>query len=144
MDITHLTPDAEGSIEWPSFSNDKKAVVTLGAFDGMHLGHQAVIKRVVELAHQHDAFSVVILFDPRPAFVHGWVISHHGEEPAVQNVDAEALTSVAWTMCWWCTTRWPSQLCHTFSSLADSPASWVCARWSLGRMPPWARVEKVM
>ena len=26
MDITHLTPDAEGSIEWPSFSNDKKAV----------------------------------------------------------------------------------------------------------------------
>ena len=48
MDITHLTPDAEGSIEWPSFSNDKKAVVTLGAFDGMHLGHQAVIKRVVE------------------------------------------------------------------------------------------------
>lgn len=72
MDITHLTPDAEGSIEWPSFSNDKKAVVTLGAFDGMHLGHQAVIKRVVELAHQHDAFSVVILFDPRPAFVHGW------------------------------------------------------------------------
>ena len=59
MDITHLTPDAEGSIEWPSFSNDKKAVVTLGAFDGMHLGHQAVIKRVVELAHQHDAFSVV-------------------------------------------------------------------------------------
>ena len=34
MDITHLTPDAEGSIEWPSFSNDKKAVVTLGAFDG--------------------------------------------------------------------------------------------------------------
>lgn len=94
MDITHLTPDAEGSIEWPSFSNDKKAVVTLGAFDGMHLGHQAVIKRVVELAHQHDAFSVVILFDPRPAFVHSWVISHHGEEPAVQNVDAEALTSV--------------------------------------------------
>ena len=55
--------------------------MTLGAFDGMHLGHQAVIKRVVELAHQHDAFSVVILFDPRPAFVHGWAASHHGEEP---------------------------------------------------------------
>ena len=57
MDITHLTPDAEGSIEWPSFSNDKKAVVTLGAFDGMHLGHQAVIKRVVELAHSCTAGS---------------------------------------------------------------------------------------
>ena len=60
MDITYLTPDAEGSVEWPTFSNDKKAVVTLGAFDGMHLGHQAVVKRVVELAHQHDAFSCSI------------------------------------------------------------------------------------
>ena len=94
MDITYLTPDAEGSVEWPTFSNDKKAVVTLGAFDGMHLGHQAVVKRVVELAHQHDAFSIVILFDPRPAFVHGWAAVHNGEEPAEQNVDAEALTSV--------------------------------------------------
>ena len=76
--VGHVTKD--GSIAWPSFSNDKKAVVTLGAFDGMHLGHQAVINRVVELAHRHDAFSIVILFDPRPAFVHGWAGAHNGEE----------------------------------------------------------------
>lgn len=94
MEITHLTPDAEGSIAWPSFSNDKKAVVTLGAFDGMHLGHQAVINRVVELAHRHDAFSIVILFDPRPAFVHGWTGAHNGEEPTQSNVDADALTGI--------------------------------------------------
>ena len=94
MEITHLTPDAEGSIAWPSFSNDKKAVVTLGAFDGMHLGHQAVINRVVELAHRHDAFSIVILFDPRPAFVHGWAGAHNGEEPTQSNVDADALTGI--------------------------------------------------
>lgn len=94
MEITHLTPDAEGSIAWPSFSNDKKAVVTLGAFDGMHLGHQAVINRVVELAHRHDAFSIVILFDPRPAFVHGWAGAYNGEEPTQSNVDADALTGI--------------------------------------------------
>ncbi|PJM79431.1 bifunctional riboflavin kinase/FMN adenylyltransferase [Bifidobacterium scaligerum] len=94
MNITHLTPDAQGEVEWPSFDNDKKAVVTLGAFDGMHLGHQAVIKRVVELAHQHDAFSVVILFDPRPAFVHSWAAKHEGQEPSEEQIDAEALTSV--------------------------------------------------
>lgn len=94
MEITHLTPDAEGSIAWPSFSNDKKAVVTLGAFDGMHLGHQAVINRVVELAHRHDAFSIVILFDPRPAFVHGWAGADNGEEPTQSNVDADALTGI--------------------------------------------------
>ena len=94
MEITHLTPDAEGSVAWPSFSNDKKAVVTLGAFDGMHLGHQAVINRVVELAHRHDAFSIVILFDPRPAFVHGWAGAHNGEELTQSNVDADALTGI--------------------------------------------------
>ena len=94
MEITHLTPDAEGSVAWPSFSNDKKAVVTLGAFDGMHLGHQAVINRVVELAHRYDAFSIVILFDPRPAFVHGWASAHNGEEPTESTVDADALTGI--------------------------------------------------
>lgn len=94
MEITYLTPDEQGEVSWPSFDNDKKAVVTLGAFDGMHLGHQAVIKRVVELAHEHDSFSVVILFDPRPAFVHGWAAQHDGQEPSDANIDAEALTSV--------------------------------------------------
>lgn len=94
MNITYLTPDAEGEVAWPSFDNDKKAVVTLGAFDGMHLGHQAVIRRVVELAHRHDAFSVVILFDPRPAFVHGWAARHEGAEPDNTTIDAEALTGI--------------------------------------------------
>jgi riboflavin kinase/FMN adenylyltransferase len=94
MKITTLIPDADGMVEWPTFSDDKKAVVTLGAFDGMHLGHQAVIRRVVELAHQYDAFSMVMLFDPRPAFVHGWAARHNGEEPEAGKVDIEALTSV--------------------------------------------------
>ncbi|PLS24876.1 bifunctional riboflavin kinase/FMN adenylyltransferase [Bifidobacterium imperatoris] len=94
MEITYLTPDEQGEVAWPSFDNDKKAVVTLGAFDGMHLGHQAVIKRVVELAKKHDSFSVVILFEPRPAFVHGWAAKHDGQEPTEANIDAEALTSV--------------------------------------------------
>lgn len=85
MNITTLTPDDNGDIEWPAVDNDRRAVVTLGAFDGMHLGHQAVIRRVVELAHRHDAASVVIVFDPRPAFVHGH---------AAGVVDTDALTGV--------------------------------------------------
>ena len=94
MNITYVTPNDEGLVEWPSLSNDRKSVVTVGAFDGMHLGHQAVISRVVELARRHDAFSVVILFDPRPAFVHGWAAAHDGDEPAADAIDADALTSV--------------------------------------------------
>lgn len=92
MDITYLTPDTNGEVEWPTPSADKKSVVTLGAFDGMHQGHQAVIARVVELARKHDAFATVILFDPRPGFVHAWATAHEGEEP--QGVDTDALSSV--------------------------------------------------
>lgn len=94
MNVTYLTPNADGIVEWPTLSNDIKAVVTVGAFDGMHLGHQAVIGRVVELAKRHHAFSVVILFDPRPAFVHGWAAAHDGGEPRGDVPDANALTSV--------------------------------------------------
>ncbi|WP_055428006.1 bifunctional riboflavin kinase/FMN adenylyltransferase [Bifidobacterium aesculapii] len=94
MDITYLTPDENGDVEWPDFDKDKRAVVTLGAFDGMHRGHQAVVERVVELAHKHDAFSIVILFDPRPAFVHGWAAAHDGEEPGADVIDANALSGV--------------------------------------------------
>ena len=65
MKTITLTPDASGMVDWPTLSNDKKSVVTIGSFDGMHQGHQAVIRRVAELAEQEQAFSVVVLFDPR-------------------------------------------------------------------------------
>ncbi|MBT1173819.1 bifunctional riboflavin kinase/FMN adenylyltransferase [Bifidobacterium sp. MA2] len=94
MNITYLDPDENGDVAWPAFDNDKRAVVTLGAFDGMHLGHQAVVRRVVELAHRHDAFSIVILFDPRPAFVHRWAAAHDGAEPGGDVIDANALNGV--------------------------------------------------
>ncbi|NMM96709.1 bifunctional riboflavin kinase/FMN adenylyltransferase [Bifidobacterium sp. DSM 109960] len=87
MNITTLIPDENGDIEWPDVDKDRRIVITLGSFDGMHRGHQAVIDRVVELAKQHDAGSAVMLFDPRPAFVHA-----HGTN--APEVDADALTGV--------------------------------------------------
>jgi riboflavin kinase/FMN adenylyltransferase len=47
------------------------AVVTLGTFDGVHLGHQAIFKRVVELAERHGARSVAVTFEPHPRAVLG-------------------------------------------------------------------------
>ena len=94
MNVIHLTPNADGTVEWPSPGSNTKTVVTVGAFDGMHLGHQAVIGRVVELAKRYNALSSVILFDPRPAYVHAWAASHGGAEPDATKIDAAALTSV--------------------------------------------------
>ena len=44
-------------------------VVTIGNFDGVHLGHQELLKRVVKRAAEMNAFSVVITFEPHPAKV---------------------------------------------------------------------------
>ena len=94
MKTITLTPDASGMVDWPTLSNDKKSVVTIGSFDGMHQGHQAVIRRVVELAKKEQSFSVVVLFDPRPALVHGYAAKNGGQEPPADMVDTQALTSM--------------------------------------------------
>ena len=66
MKITTLAPDASGLVEWPTLSADRKSVVTVGVFDGMHRGHQAVIRRAVELAKADKALSAVSCTRTRP------------------------------------------------------------------------------
>ncbi|MFJ5927829.1 bifunctional riboflavin kinase/FAD synthetase [Kitasatospora sp. NPDC092948] len=46
-----------------------RSVVTIGSFDGVHRGHQLIINRVVELAGELGARSVVVTFDPHPSEV---------------------------------------------------------------------------
>ncbi|WP_033222132.1 bifunctional riboflavin kinase/FAD synthetase [Kitasatospora phosalacinea] len=46
-----------------------RSVVTIGSFDGVHRGHQLIINRVVELAGELGAKSVVVTFDPHPSEV---------------------------------------------------------------------------
>jgi riboflavin kinase/FMN adenylyltransferase len=47
----------------------ERAVVTIGAYDGVHLGHRAVIRQVRRLAAEHGCRSVVVTFDRHPATV---------------------------------------------------------------------------
>lgn len=44
----------------------RPTVLTIGVFDGLHLGHQAIIKTVVERALLIDATPTLITFDPHP------------------------------------------------------------------------------
>ena len=48
---------------------DTRSVVTIGAYDGVHLGHRAVIAQVRARAAALEARSVVITFDRHPASV---------------------------------------------------------------------------
>ena len=47
----------------------RPTVLTLGVFDGLHLGHQLIIRRVVERARATDSVPTVITFDPHPRAV---------------------------------------------------------------------------
>jgi riboflavin kinase / FMN adenylyltransferase len=44
----------------------KKCVATIGNFDGIHLGHQAIISQLKEIGHKYDLPSVIIIFEPQP------------------------------------------------------------------------------
>ncbi|MFQ6675688.1 MAG: bifunctional riboflavin kinase/FAD synthetase [Fidelibacterota bacterium] len=46
-------------------------VLTIGSYDGLHRGHQEVIRRVVEKGRQGNRKSVVVTFDPHPKQVLG-------------------------------------------------------------------------
>jgi len=48
---------------------DERAVITIGAYDGVHLGHRAVIDQVKRRAAELGAKSVVVTFDRHPASV---------------------------------------------------------------------------
>jgi riboflavin kinase / FMN adenylyltransferase len=43
------------------------AVYAIGNFDGLHLGHQAVIERAVAMARERAAPSAILTFEPHPA-----------------------------------------------------------------------------
>ena len=52
------------------------SVVTIGNFDGVHIGHARVISRVVEVANEHGLVSVAVSFDPHPMQVHHPELKH--------------------------------------------------------------------
>ncbi|NJR12345.1 hypothetical protein HC776_00115 [bacterium] len=60
--MTHIYHLEEASLTQDS-------AVTIGVFDGVHLGHQALIKRFVAAAHEAARKAVVVTFYPHPDVV---------------------------------------------------------------------------
>ncbi|MBK6264796.1 bifunctional riboflavin kinase/FAD synthetase [Marivirga sp. S37H4] len=52
-----------------SLKGIKNAVVTIGTFDGVHLGHQEILRRIIELAKQNNGETALVTFWPHPRFV---------------------------------------------------------------------------
>lgn len=52
-----------------SFNATKKTIITLGTFDGVHLGHQAILKKLVSATENGTYESLVLTFYPHPRMV---------------------------------------------------------------------------
>ena len=52
-----------------AYKNTRGSVVTIGTFDGVHLGHKALLKRLVDTAQKEDLDTVLLTFFPHPRMV---------------------------------------------------------------------------
>ena len=41
-------------------------VATIGSYDGVHLGHQALLNRLMAIAREQSLPSLVMIFEPQP------------------------------------------------------------------------------
>lgn len=51
------------------FSPNKQTVLTIGTFDGVHIGHQELLRKLQETAKQLDAETVILTFFPHPRMI---------------------------------------------------------------------------
>ncbi len=64
----------------------KNVILTLGNFDGLHLGHRKIIKKVAQRAHALKLQSAVYTFDPHPLKV----VAPHKSPPLIMDVETKA------------------------------------------------------
>ncbi|MFA5297150.1 MAG: bifunctional riboflavin kinase/FAD synthetase [Lutibacter sp.] len=51
------------------YASKNKAFVTIGTFDGVHIGHQKVLSNLIQSAKKNNATSVLLTFFPHPRMV---------------------------------------------------------------------------
>lgn len=57
----------------------KDVAITIGNFDGVHLGHRVLFRKVVEKANEFDGVSIVMTFEPHPIKV----LTQNGGPPLI-------------------------------------------------------------
>jgi riboflavin kinase/FMN adenylyltransferase len=72
-------------IGWEDIARDDTSVVTVGTFDGVHRGHQAILDYLLQRADERGGSSTLISFDPHPRSV-----VHGADVPLLTTVDERA------------------------------------------------------
>jgi riboflavin kinase/FMN adenylyltransferase len=55
--------------DYSQFSSTKKTIVTIGTFDGVHIGHQKIISQLLNASKNKNETSVLLTFFPHPRMV---------------------------------------------------------------------------
>jgi len=63
------------------------SVVSVGNFDGVHRGHELLIKTVVERAHQLGVVSIIVTFDPHTRLI----LNKRRVQPVLSTLDEKAV-----------------------------------------------------
>ncbi|MFZ5948811.1 MAG: bifunctional riboflavin kinase/FAD synthetase [Stygiobacter sp.] len=66
---------------------EKKSVVTVGSFDGLHRGHIKIIKELISTAKKNNGTSVLVTFDPHPRSV----LSQYSEVSILTSLDEKKM-----------------------------------------------------
>jgi len=75
----------------------RKVCLAIGVFDGVHLGHQQIIRQTIADARQHDGLAVVLTFDRHPSTIVApdrvppWIYSLPRKVLTLESLGADAL-----------------------------------------------------
>jgi len=69
------------------YDEDKRSAVTIGTFDGIHLGHQEILSRLIESSKNKDLNSVVLTFFPHPRII----LNKYNEVKMIDTLDEKII-----------------------------------------------------
>ncbi|MEK7782072.1 MAG: bifunctional riboflavin kinase/FAD synthetase [Verrucomicrobiota bacterium] len=81
-------------------NGSRKVCLAIGVFDGVHLGHQQIIRQTINDARQHDASAVIVTFDKHPNAIVApdrvppLIYSQPQKVRAIESLGADALLEI--------------------------------------------------
>jgi riboflavin kinase/FMN adenylyltransferase len=117
----------------------RKVCIAIGVFDGVHLGHQQVIRQMVTDAEQQEARSVVITFDRHPNAIVApdrvppLIYSLSQKMRAIENLEAETTFLVHFDEAFSKQSgeQFVRRLAEVLHLAANEAGTWLCSkRWA--------------
>jgi riboflavin kinase/FMN adenylyltransferase len=81
-------------------NDSRKVCLAIGVFDGVHLGHQQIIRQTINDARQHEAVALIVTFDKHPNaivapdHVPSLIYSPAQKNRAIEALGADALLEI--------------------------------------------------